>query len=563
MGAAAGVDANWIRIAAKAEQMKRRATNDRVFLGLPSKFRRWSGFADFAPAHLSIVDQHKELLPFRLNFVQRRVVAAEIRARRARVRPWFIILKYRKGGISTLEQALSYWESWRNQHAECLTLTHDPDATRMIFRMVSRYYDHQPTRHRHAKTEAVVNHMEFRGWDSIYMAATSGKGGNKSRGQTYSRVHCSEAAFYADLAGEHVAMSNAIGPESAYVLESTANGRVNRGQTFHDFWVAAKKGKNYFIPIFLAWHMDPANVRSFDLDELLQTLKEDKEAAELVALHKLSFAQIAWWLEERKKLIADGGSSSKIHQEHPSDDESCFIFSADSYFDAELLVAAERKCVDPLATEDNSRLRIWEVPDEDDPADYSIGADPSGGTGADDCAAVIFNAKTGAQAASYQFDRIAPDEFGLVLAQLGWRWANPRNKVPAYLVIEANNHGHATLSAALKQAKYPKDRVYHEVDEAKVDARGEATPTDRPGWKTTITSLADMAAIVGRMLREASPVLYDRETVKSIRAVGFSPHGAEFTGRDLAVASALAIVGIQYARDSSGFIWVDGVKHEL
>lgn len=527
----------------------------------------WRGFSRFAKEHLQIVDQSKQLVPFELNPIQRHIVAREISARRQGKRPWFLILKYRKGGVTTLQQALAYWQSWRHRHQECLTLAHVPQATRMIFRMVSRFYEYQPPARRHLKTQAVVNHIEFVPWGSLYMAFTSGRGGGTSRGSTYSRVHLSEAAFYADLPAEHVAMTNSVGDDSAYVIESTPNGQSGRGAAFHEFWQAAKLGKSNFMPLFFPWFSDPRNrlkAGSFVDEMVLAEIAGDAEAQELVAIHGLSLAQIGWWLEQRRGLAGMGATAALIHQEHPSDDETCFLLGADSYFDAGLIAEARTRVIPPSDVEDNNRLRIWEVPDSDTPADYSIGADPAGGNGGDDSAAAIFNAKDGEQAASYANNRIAPDEFGKKLAELGWRWKNPRTGKPAFIVVEQNNHGHAVLVGLMRLANYPLDRIYHYTDETRQNAEGQlGVVSKRPGWVTNLATLGEMTAIIGRTLREGVPVIRDAATLASIQRVGFGPSGAEFTGRDLAVAAALAAVGIPHARSGETRLYIGGQVVEL
>jgi hypothetical protein len=46
-----------------------------------------------------------------------------------------------------------------------------------------------------------------------------------------------------------------------------------------------------------------------------------------------------------------------------------------------------------------------------------------------------------------------PDEFGRTVlgdktVGLGWRWKNAATGQPAYVMIERNNHGHATLTGS-------------------------------------------------------------------------------------------------------------------
>ena len=89
--------------------------------------------------------------------------------------------------------------------------------------------------------------------------------------------------------------------------------------------------------------------------------------------------------------------------------DSCFLYGSDTYFDLDDLAKCEQHIREPIRVEENGRLRLYEEPKHD--GTYVIGADPAGGVGQDDCAAVGFNARTGEQAFSWQWDprRLAED----------------------------------------------------------------------------------------------------------------------------------------------------------
>ena len=76
------------------------------------------------------------------------------------------MLKYRKGGVTTLEQALGYWQVWRKKHQRCLTLAHRPHDTRIIFHMVELFYNNHPLDDRIPKSPARTTWIELPGgWD--------------------------------------------------------------------------------------------------------------------------------------------------------------------------------------------------------------------------------------------------------------------------------------------------------------------------------------------------------------------------------------------------------------
>lgn len=527
---------------------------DAIFKGVESQ-RRLHGFSTFSRRQLKIVTRSGDLVPFHLNQLQRQIWHAEIRARRRGRKPWFIILKYRKGGVTTLQQALSYWEIWRHKHRPVRTFAQRVEDTRDIFRMVARFYDNQPEQYRHAKTAAEVMMIEFPHRDSYYRAETAGAV-STMRGQTHARIHFSEAAFYPDLRELHKAATEATMTDAAYVLESTPNGKTGRGEAFFAFWKAAKAGKSMFIPLFFPWHSDPANQLPLLFEDELGELTEEEEYRR--KRFNLTIEQVKWHRMKQMELVADGRSASAIAQEHPDDDESCFLAGGNPYYDVALMDAYSNYTRPPIRVEENGRLRIFEDPKPD--SWYVIGADPAEGVGADDSAAVCLNGETGEQAFSWSWNGIRPDEFGSeVLARLGRLYQSGSGR-PAGIGVERQNHGHAVLTGLLRLAEYPIDCVYHHVDPVQHDASGNQLEQKRaPGWNHTQQGKVELTSTIGRILREQYPLFRDEQVLSSIRAVSVGASGgAEFTGRDLAVAAGIAEIIRPHMQPPSGLAWIGG-----
>jgi hypothetical protein len=556
-----GMTPTLLRVLARVQHVRKNAVTDSVLRRWQPAWLTFEGFPDFALHQLRVVNQDKVLVPFALNRMQRTIYETELRLRREGKRPWILVLKYRKGGVTTLEQAQAYHEISRHKHAECLTFAHRDEDTRMIFRMVDRYYDEQPEDYRHRKTQANVGHIEFPDMDSIYMARTAG-GDGSGRGSTLSRVHMAEAAHYVDLAGLHTGLAKSVGTSSAYILETTPNGRDGKGQAFFEFWRNAREGRdplNPFVPLFFPWHFEPSHAIALrapdEIDHLI-----DGEVEELMARHRLTKEQVKWWLTERAMIVADGKASAKIHQEHPSDEDSCFLYGSEGYYDLDQIKRAEARCEEPLAIEDNGRLTIFEVPDPDGLAgdDYIIGGDPSGGRGKDACGALGFNLRTGRQAFTYEYNRIPEDDFGIKLAELGRRWTNPKTGRPAFIIYEDNNHGHGTGATLRREAAYPPDRIYHYENAAKAERDPHGRPiyeTGTPGWPTNAKTKALMAAAIGQMLREQEPRILDKNVLASIQGVPDTPTGPDFNSKDTAVAAGLCLVGWAQASAGMGSDW--------
>src|SRR5690606_27754221 len=82
-----------LRLRAKLELAARERRRIGVFRGI-ERLRNVRRFAEFAERHLTIVEKEQGVLvPFRLNWIQRAILAAELRARRARRKPRFVVLK--------------------------------------------------------------------------------------------------------------------------------------------------------------------------------------------------------------------------------------------------------------------------------------------------------------------------------------------------------------------------------------------------------------------------------------------------------------------------------------
>lgn len=553
------IDADTADFLVMAEQEGLLAPLTPVDLHAPPRWRDYGGFADWCTHQLFIVDMRGNLVPLRPNWMQRQIILAELRARRAGKKPWFIILKYRKGGVTTLEQAFGYWDIWRKPHGRCLTLAHAPADTRDIFHMVELYWLNQPEEFRHPKSGARTTWIELPGWDGLYRSGTAGRT-SIARGATLGRVHLSEAAQYADLPAIHSSVTDTLREDGAYVIESTAFGQEGRGEAFHKYWDAARAGQSEFIPLFFPWHADPSKRHKLLSPDEMDPLSNEEQ--ELMEVHSLSLEQMKWWRGKRRELLAEGGRSARgdiIHQEHPSDDETCFLLGTGGYYDPDMLKACRALCVEPISIEENGRLRIFEEPEEN--GRYVVGCDVAEGIGADDSTAVCFNSRTGRQAFTWASNQIPPDEFGrTVLGSrtegLGYRYKNTGTNVPAYMMIERNNHGHATLTGLLKMAEYPHEAVYHHFDPTKDDP--SETESLLAGWPHGGTSHVHLQSEIGRMIREHDPLILDERVVKSIQAVGIGKSGADFGGRDLAVGAGLGALALPHAKQPEGYAYIGG-----
>ena len=536
--------------------------SEKVFVGVQEQ-RDFKYLHKFAKRQLRIL--HREqgtLVPFRFNWIQRQIFKKEYQCIKDGIRPRFIILKYRRGGVTSYVQARHYQRIWAMPHKRVLTFAHRSQDTRVIFDAVRTFYENQPSKHRHERTPALTYQLAFEPWHSEYSAGTA-QATSSGRGSRLDGIHLSEAAFYPNLLQLHMGINDTAAPDAYYYIESTPNGKLGQGEQFYEFWKTAEAGQSSFVPLFFPWHADPRNV--IELREPTELEPLEPEEIELMMRHGLRLPQIKWWRSKRRELDAVGRNSRAIFQEHPNDPESCFLESGDAYY-GQGLVEASRQLRQPLAIADLEaqydpmlmphlefgRMRIWDEPKEG--RSYSIGVDSSEGVGRDDQALTVIDTKSGEQVCAFNWNMIPPDEFGAtILPMIGRMYGTEWN--PAYIVCEKENHGHAVLGALLHRAQYPHQSVYHHT----IRLHKEGREAKIAGWPHNKKHHLDLTYEIGRMLREQWPIIRDAHTLASIRQVVADPNGgAEFGGCDLAVAIGLAALGIESARGKAGLAYIGG-----
>src|SRR6185503_2509256 len=95
----------------------------------------------YVERYLKIRTETGKLIDFRLNPVQRKYMKLKKEAILAGRPPRFLVLKARREGITTLEQALSFYSVATRTNQQVVTVAHKKESTEMIFRMVNLFYD--------------------------------------------------------------------------------------------------------------------------------------------------------------------------------------------------------------------------------------------------------------------------------------------------------------------------------------------------------------------------------------------------------------------------------------
>lgn len=425
-----------------------------------------------------------------LTFNKPQMVLHQIVENIKKVRPVRLIaLKARRMGFSTYFSARYYHKTTWTPKRKAMQITHEPQASDELFKMVKRFYDSTPVKLQPALRANNARLMDFNtkdgkgGLDSSFRVATAGKD-DVGSGQLIHFLHLSEVAKYP--AENATSLLTAVlqcvprtSQDAEIVMESTACGL---GGEFYDrFWNARYRvwvskldedgtplveevvnenapPSNNYTSIFLPWFL----MEIYELDppdnpkERILTEEEEKIKKQF----GLSDRQIYW----RRDCIANNCNNDieTFNQEYPSDPMCAFIGGGRPVFNtAELqrlkmaapLPIKRYSCMPTLGTwrqKDDGELRVWEEPNL--MSQYIIAADVAEAASAtsDFSSADVIDHITGKQVAQWH-GRIAPKLFAEILYYLGMRYAT------ALLVVETAGGGGTVLSY-LQDQNYP--RIY-------------------------------------------------------------------------------------------------------
>tara|TARA_R100001377_G_scaffold75833_1_gene52540 strand:- start:47 stop:1780 length:1734 start_codon:yes stop_codon:yes gene_type:complete len=422
---------------------------------------------------------------------------------------WFlnIILKARQLGFSTAIQVFILDHAMFNDNRQCGVIAQGKEEASAIFSSKILYpYERLPswlkTGKRSVKSKTGTG-IKFNN-DSWIRVAVSFRSG------TLQVLHVSEygkiCANYPLRADEVQSGSlNAVHEGSYIFIESTAEGASGN---FFDMSVDAMDlsasgivlGQQDFKFHFYPWFDDPKYVAPVPTGGLKLSKEKAKyfKAVEAANGVKLTDEQISWYIGKERN------QKGKMKQEYPSTPMEAFLTSGRKVFDSDDLMRVEGRCVKPLLVYDlepytgnmkkmngkvdlNAKgsdklaqstlgyLLIWELPDENE--DYAIGSDVAEGLEHGDRSSLDVVAKSDGRQVAHWFGHIDPKRFAHINKHIGLMY----NK--AYIGVERNNHGHATLQELVEI--YPTSRIYTEEH---IDREDTDEETRKVGWHTSAQS---------------------------------------------------------------------------
>jgi len=361
---------------------------------------------------------------------------------------WKDILKYRQGGVTTLEVLKMLDFVCFNKNKTACILAHKKDTLEKIFNIVRLAHKHMPETFRPqiAKGEGSKYELFFPKLNSRIFVTLDLRGG------TIHWLHISEAAFAEktriDATLEAVPIDIGI-----VTFESTPNGLGNH---FYKAWIdPARKAAKLFFPWFFhnEYRMDASEIRDYTDDEIYFIQKTKRLFNVEITPEQIAFRRF------KQK------TSDLFVQEYPEDEKSCFLASGGAAMDLEIISKMLNDIKEPLS--DDGTLQIFEEFDSN--KKYACGADTAEGVGGDYSVAIMYDVDAMKEVALLRSNKWRPRVFANKVHDLCMRYHKSSREYP-FLGVELNNHGHAVLLELEEHLKYPN---LYEYKEGSV------------GWKTT------------------------------------------------------------------------------
>jgi hypothetical protein len=298
-------------------------------------------------------------------------------------------------------------------------------------------------------------------------------------------------------------------------IESTPNGL---GGPFYEEVIRTQNdpaNSPYKLFFFEWWwepdyRISPAKVKEKDLDE---------EERDLIHQFHLDLEQITW----RRNMIAF--DAREFNEKFPESLVRCFISSGTKFFNETICYKRYQELNDfkPFTTNENKTIVVFHKRIKG--RNYIIGCDTAKGiqvssTDTDYSAAKVIDEETGEEMARFH-DRLPPEEFGVILAELGRLYND------ALIGVERDGYGYSVL-LALNGENY--GNIYrHRAWED----RFKQTVIEIPGWPNNMVTRPIAVNRLAQYIREAPENIYDQMMLQECLTFSRDPK----TGRPQALES--------------------------
>jgi len=496
---------------------------------------------------------------------------------------YFVILKGRQQGITTITQALDLF--WHLRHPGMQgTMVANDEVNRDVFKSTfAMYLEGLPRRW---KVPILAHNRTFISFANrsrmVYQVAGSRKGGQLGRGKAITYLHGTEVSSWGDEEGlasliESLAQKN---PQRLYVWESTARGP----NMFQSMWEIAQKSRTQKA-IFVGWWRNEF-YRARKGGKVYETYWDGRLTAEEKQWVKavkqmygvdIDDTQIAWWRWTVNERIGD---ETLAYQEHPPTEEYAFVLTGSQFFSITRINDAYKiarrvpfQCYkfgfgthfkDTVLVKTNpanATLRIWEAPVPG--GVYVLGADPAYGSSdwADKFCVQVYRCYSDKliQVAEFADATCNVYQFAWIICYLAGAYRN------ASLNLETNGPGHAVL-AELRNMRLTVGTIEGGGNHAIADVASNIKhylwrrpdsygTTNSLHWLTTNNSKHRMFNAFKDGFERDIVIVHSLDCLQEMKTIVNDEGSIEAPGRlkdDRCVASCLATV-----------MWVDVIRAKL
>jgi len=531
--------------------------------------------ANWCEENLHIATKARNIRLIRFNFDQEILLHYIARCAYKRVKVFVCIPKARQKGVST------FWSCWFTALAVIhdhigktfrgTVIAHIEKSSRAIFSMTRRFEKMLPAKWQSPLSSRQQGMIEWDKTGSFLRVDAVGTGDGLGKGFTFSAIHFSEAADFADQGIDpddtFEAAVQALEPGfgSYLILESTAKGR---DPFFYRLIRESLENKNSIGVVFLPWYLTveysmtweqykrPRELKGMILPDKFEPTTEEVELREqienlqvapgqefVVYPHYLTDEQLIW----RRDTIEDrcNGKLHTFYKYYPSTLNEAFVTADKSMFSGESIDHYSAESKGPERRGDvkvgqsgrpefhehsQGYVQIWEDPIPG--KSYVVGADCAAGLKGRDFSAAYVLCRDNLRVVASFHGSLDVDRYAEELWNIGMFY----NKA---LVAPENNRD-LTVALKLSRRGYPRLYYYRALDR-------KSAPT-QPGWNTNTKTRKLLMSSIGKAIRDRSVQIYDSEFVREMSTFTWNARRKKYeaqTGKNddriMALAICLAI----------------------
>lgn len=471
---------------------------------------------------VKIVDNHSQLIPFKLNDQQKEIVK-EIYNNNIK---FSIIGKSRQIGATTLSLGLMLYTAITQPNSNCLMLSYSGGSCSGAFTKLQQMYENIPEKYT-SKAKKMNRHEILLENGSRITNATVSNKLNALRGITYSFIHITEYAFFSNDVDSLLAIEQALAKDknSKLIIESTANGCSNN---YYRLFTNAYRGHSKYKAFFFPWYQNKTAfydeykeaevwTRSWNHGRRLET--KDLTPAELKLKKKgASLLQIMW--REWKLLDTP---EKQFKQEYPSTPEEMFQSEDTGVFDANTITERYNYIPKPLKIKDikplpvslqiyyGNGLNIYK--DVKKTERYFGGIDTSAGLKQDASSICVLDS-SGEQVATFNRNDVPVYKFAQICYDLGYYFNY------ALLLPERNTYGLDLITRLRKEMGYINVLRNKHFDKITGKSKYDF------GWYTDNVSKSKLVMDLKEVFEMGMILINDRDTLDQMRI--FQEHNGSF-----------------------------------